>query len=408
VEVKDFQFENFKKGGEKVKNKVLLISLGVVLALSIGLIGCGGGVGQQEEEEEPEIPEYNLTISSTEGGSVTSPGEGIFTYDEGTDVNLVAKADEGYLFVNWTGDVNTIADVDSASPIITMNGGYSITANFAKGIWDWYDLDAIRENLDISYILMNSLDSTSSGYTEHASPTANQGKGWKPIGGVGFWLELGVIIPVEPFTGCLDGGGYEISDLFISRPDEDGIGLFGSVDLAAIKSLGVTDANVTGHRYVGSLVGYAHEHSAVSNSYSTGTISGDYVGSLMGYNVGTVSNSYFSGSVTGESYVGGLLGINAGTVSNCYFGGSVNGESHVGGLVVINHGIVSNSFWDAETSGMEESDGGTGKTTDEMKSIATFSDAGWNIGTVAPGERNTAYIWNIVDGQIYPFLSWQS
>jgi len=73
---------------------------------------------------------YNLSVSSTEGGSVTTPGEGVFTYDEGAVVDLVAEAEEDYLFVEWTGDVGTIADVYDATTTITMNGDYSITANF--------------------------------------------------------------------------------------------------------------------------------------------------------------------------------------------------------------------------------------------------------------------------------------
>jgi len=43
-----------------------------------------------------------------------------------------------------------------------------------------------------------------------------------------------------------------------------------------------------------------------------------------------------------------------------------------------------------------------------MKSIATFSGTGWNIIAVASGQTNPTYIWNIVEGQPYPFLSWQS
>jgi len=69
---------------------------------------------------------------------------------------------------------------------------------------------------------------------------------------------------------------------------------------------------------------------------------------------------------------------------------------------------VRNSFWDIETSGQATSDGGTGKTTAQMKNITTFSGAGWNIITVALNETNPAYIWNIVDQETYPFLSWQS
>jgi len=108
-----------------VKNRILFISLGVVLALSVGFIGCGG-------EQIPEVTEYGLTISSTEGGSVTSPGEGTLTYDEGTDVDLVAEADEGYTFDEWIGDVGTIADNKNPTTTITMNGDYSITANFKE------------------------------------------------------------------------------------------------------------------------------------------------------------------------------------------------------------------------------------------------------------------------------------
>jgi uncharacterized repeat protein (TIGR02543 family) len=74
----------------------------------------------------------SLTISSTAGGDVTTPGEGTHTYDEGEVVNLVTTPDAGYRFVNWTGDMGIIVDVNAAITTITMNGDYSITANFAK------------------------------------------------------------------------------------------------------------------------------------------------------------------------------------------------------------------------------------------------------------------------------------
>jgi len=107
-----------------MNNRMLSVSLVVMLVLSVGLIGCGG-------DETPEIIEHSLTISSTEGGQVTAPGEGTFTYNEGEQVNLVAIPDEGYQFASWTGDVGGIADAEDATTTITMNGDYSITANFA-------------------------------------------------------------------------------------------------------------------------------------------------------------------------------------------------------------------------------------------------------------------------------------
>jgi hypothetical protein len=75
---------------------------------------------------------HDLTISSTAGGSVTTPGEGPFTYDEGTVVDLVAVADDDYQFTGWTGDIEALDDPAAAETTITMDGDYSITANFCE------------------------------------------------------------------------------------------------------------------------------------------------------------------------------------------------------------------------------------------------------------------------------------
>jgi hypothetical protein len=171
---------------------------------------------------------------------------------------------------------------------------------------------------------------------------------------------------------------------------------------------------VIGERYVGGLAGHNHQ-GTVGNCYSNGSVAGDLrVGGLVGYNdhESTVARSYASGSVTGDTLAGGLVGYNLGTVRDSYSSGSVSGNSSVGGFVGGNEDIVRNCFWDKETSNMETSDGGTGKTTAEMISIATFTDtkthgldAPWDITAVAHGETDDTYTWNIVDGERYPFLS---
>ena len=92
-----------------------------------------------------ELPEglCSLTISSTQGGEVNIPREGRHIYDAAADVELVAVPDEHYQFVEWTGDVDTIADVYAASTNITMEGSYSITANFELDD-GWYSLTIFR------------------------------------------------------------------------------------------------------------------------------------------------------------------------------------------------------------------------------------------------------------------------
>lgn len=87
--------------------------------------------------EETEIVQYRLTVNSTAGGNVTMPGVGVFTYDKGTIVNLVAEADGGYHFLEWTGNVSAVADVYAASTNITMYGDCTVTANFGSLYADW-------------------------------------------------------------------------------------------------------------------------------------------------------------------------------------------------------------------------------------------------------------------------------
>jgi len=63
-----------------------------------------------------------------------------------------------------------------------------------------------------------------------------------------------------------------------------------------------------------------------------------------------------------------------------------------------NGGSVWNCFWDTQTSGMDYSDGGTGKTTEEMQIESTFTDAGWDFNTP---------IWKFCSVPDYPSLWWE-
>jgi len=65
---------------------------------------------------------------------------------------------------------------------------------------------------------------------------------------------------------------------------------------------------------------------------------------------------------------------------------------------VNNSGTVNNGYWDTQTSGQATSSGGTGKTTAEMKQLASFT--GWDIS--ASGGSNA--VWRIYAGQSAPLL----
>ena len=93
----------------------------VMLTLATGVVGCDGG-GES----------YTLSITSTVGGSVSIPGEGTFPFDPGAVVELLATPDDGYEFQMWTGDAEHVADPNTASTMVVMNGDYSITASFQE------------------------------------------------------------------------------------------------------------------------------------------------------------------------------------------------------------------------------------------------------------------------------------
>ena len=112
----------------------------VAAALMAGTVGCVGGDGDDGGGES-----YTLTIDSTAGGAVTVddmsvPGKATLTYDAGTVVDLIAAPSPDYRFVEWTGDVKTIAHINAASTTITMQGNYEVTANFEAILYSTYKL----------------------------------------------------------------------------------------------------------------------------------------------------------------------------------------------------------------------------------------------------------------------------
>jgi hypothetical protein len=72
------------------------------------------------------IGKETLMVSSTDGGSVTLPGEGTFEYDNGAEIIIVATPDDGYHFTHWTGSISSTSNPLS----LTMDKDYDLTANF--------------------------------------------------------------------------------------------------------------------------------------------------------------------------------------------------------------------------------------------------------------------------------------
>ncbi|MDZ7771337.1 MAG: GLUG motif-containing protein [Balneolaceae bacterium] len=159
-------------------------------------------------------------------------------------------------------------------------------------------LDAIRGDLDAHYILTEDIELSTA--TGSGGVFYHGGAGWEPIGENG-----------DEFTGSLDGNGHTISGLYIDRSGDDYVGLFGSLGSgSSVSDLGVEEADVTGDRHVGILVG--ETDGSITGSYATGEVSGNNrVGGLVGITSSSgssITGSYSGASVSGGDWVGGLVG----------------------------------------------------------------------------------------------------
>ena len=75
--------------------------------------------------EEPAIVNYNFAVSTSEGGSVNSPGD---SFAQNTTLTLTATAADGFVFSGWSGDASGTTNPLSYS--VTANT--SIVANFTR------------------------------------------------------------------------------------------------------------------------------------------------------------------------------------------------------------------------------------------------------------------------------------
>jgi hypothetical protein len=235
------------------------------------------------------------------------------------------------------------------------------------------------------------------------------------------------------FTGIFEGNDHVISNLAIDTAGADNayLGLFGLLgETSEVRNLGIEDVNITGADFsyrVGGLCGC--NYGTISNCHGGGDVSGNSgVGGLCGFNDGvirrcyaistvsgadvyspslgglcgfnyrrgTIGDSYAGGSVSGYSFLGGLCGYNReGTISTCYATSSVKGVVQRGGLCggKDSSATITNCYWLHPADGGGPNNGlGTPLTDTQMKQQDSFS--GWDF----------IEIWDIGEGQTYPFL----
>lgn len=251
-------------------------------------------------------------------------------------------------------------------------------AGIAYNITTCQELQDMSRDLEGHFTLANNINC-------HDEETDNDASQWNM--GVGF---LPVGSNDEPFTGTFDGQGHTIEGLYTNSPISDQpVGLFGVTNGASVENVifsftmigsgsdpvgvaagvaydtnfyrvGVNQAMIGAYPDIGIPVGGIvgimfgtpisedHSSSNIEQSFVSDVqiMAGDNVGGLVGVSVtGSVVDSYFDGSVTGEGSVGGIAGVNdQGLIISSYAAGTLTADTAAGGLVGANGGFVVLSF----------------------------------------------------------------
>ena len=207
-------------------------------------------------------------------------------------------------------------------------------ANFDNLVW-------VSENTTVwgqNFIQTADIDAS---FT--SDPSFNGGLGWSPIGTFShnanwFYTDLS-------FYGVYNGQGHTISNLYINRPTEERIGLFGSVgknSAGLVTDVHLINVNINANDFAGAVVGQLF--TMVDKSSATGTVSSAYAWAFsLGGIAGQIefgseislssANVSVTGTGTGANKFGGFCGTNGGTISNSYAVGSVTANAGAGGFV---------------------------------------------------------------------------
>ena len=307
---------------------------------------------------------WNITTS---GQATSAGGTGLTTAQMQTATNFTgfnftttpSATGNNWVMVDADGTLNNTGGATGATfPMLASE--YSTTINSG------HQLQLMAMNLAGSYTLGSNIDASNTATATTLKDIWSTAGGFVPIGN-----------STSNFTGTFDGLGHTISNLTINLPAILYVGLFGYDNATSvIRNVGMIGGSTTGSGSVGGLVGFNNgtisnsyatdnvfstsslnyigglvglNYGTISNSYATGNVSSSsatYVGGLTGFNSGIINNSYATGNVTGSSYVGGLVGSNIGSISNTYATGWVHGNSYVGSLVGYNTSTISNSFYE--------------------------------------------------------------
>ena len=331
----------------------------------------GGTDTEESETEETTDTEKNETEettdtekSETEETTDTEESETEETTDTENSEEEAITATEKVTENQNTKTENQISLFSAPQRAVPMANNEPVNINNADDLIDFATkINNGTYSADTNAILTDNIDMS--------------GKTYTPIGALGADNE---------YSGTFDGNGFEVQNLKISLTINCA-GLFGIVDGATIKNVGVTGEIKTTGLFAGGIVAYAYNNPTIENCWNKASItaSGYYTGGIAGYFEGTITNCYNTGTVTAEVQVGGIAGYIKGTITNCYNTGKITANnSYAGGIAgrsYSSNSTITNCYNTGTVSSYYDSPGGiVGKNSGTITNCYYLSDSSSSAG----------------------------
>lgn len=235
--------------------------------------------------------------------------------------------DKSHIY-NDNGFCNTCDAYEPAT--INRTDNYYEISN-AGQLYSFYTITQTATDKNINVRLVNNIVINNHVLTEEGELDNDTKEGlrqWKPIS-----KDI-----KSPYTGIFDGQGHSIRGLYcISEELLVYASLFGNIQNATIKDLGIEDSYSESTGVAASLIAGYSKDSKLINCSAQGKVSSKYyAGLICGSASGEITNCIAKGSVYAGSYSGLICGISNGAkITNCYAFGNAStiaNTSRCGGI----------------------------------------------------------------------------
>lgn len=239
------------------------------------------------------------------------------------DNSGIKQADEPEDNINGEGNPYSVRYLETATMTDLYNSGANGIAGGHYSISSGNELELLgkyvnegRTTRDITFYLTSDVSIA-------LQSTGNNNEGWQPIGKDASAVDTSTYF--RAFRGTFDGCGYTVYNMFISKNEADEVGLFGQLQEATIKNVGVV-GDIVAELKCGGICGEA-ENSTIMNCWTAVNIqSEEETGGIAGEVRDTdIINCVAYGAILCYGGIktvgGGIVGEAQGTcnITNCYY-----------------------------------------------------------------------------------------